>query len=133
MRRLPASREMAKLAQVSKARELVALAKLAEVAAERAAADAAVVELMSQTYEANSVKEAEVIAKWKIWRSEELRRRSTRLAAATAEYQVAAKHCGRFVAENEVVERIARLAKEREIAERARRAADITSPVERYP
>ena len=132
MRRVPKARDLAKLAELTKAKELAALADLARASEERRAADQHVAELLSMDFQATSLAEASVIAKWRVWRHEELQRRTTRLAAAIAAHQMAARKCGRFVAENSVAERLHKLAKGRDAADADGRSADFTSPAERY-
>lgn len=121
------SRDLAELEKLTRAREQAALAMLARVAAKKQAAAQRVIELMTQEYQATTVDELVQLSRWYAWRNQELSKRNTQLAAIEAEYRQAVKECGRFVAEQAVVEELAQKARKDEAALRQKRQA-LTSP-----
>lgn len=121
------SRDLAELEKLTRAREQAALAMLARVAAKKQAAAQRVIELMTQEYQATTVDELVQVSRWYAWRNQELSKRNTQLAAIEAEYRQAVKECGRFVAEQAVVEELAQKARKDEAALRQKRQA-LTSP-----
>ena len=114
MRRVPNSRQLAKLAQLTRARKLMTLSALSEVAVQKRAIAAEVEALRTRSYDANTLHDAQQVTKWQLWRTEELSRRNMQMAAVEAEFQTLAKTCGRAVAENEVVERLGAMALNKE-------------------
>lgn len=133
MSRVPKSRDLAKLAQLTRARELAALAELSRIASARRTVENDIAALRAEDHTAETTAEMRIVETWRLWKAEELRRRSIRLAALTAAYQEAASRCGRLVAENTVVEKLQMRSRRLEAKSRESRAVLLTSPDERYP
>ena len=84
--KLPKPEDLQPLLQLTKVREQAAMAELGRVAAARNAAADRVAELKAQAPQAQGISDAAVLAKWLLWRDQELHIRQGELARCMADY-----------------------------------------------
>lgn len=104
--KLPSPKQLEPLVKLTRTRERAAMAELGRVATKRNAAVEHVAELQARRPEAQTLEDAAILEKWQIWREGELRTRQGHLAKCTADFAVAAKTCGRIIAEHVVVKNL---------------------------
>ncbi len=122
MTRLPPSQKLLELAKLTRTREQVALGRLADADAERRRAAQGIAELRDTRHEVETTEQAALLARWMLWRDQELARRNAKLAVLEARLAIIKRDCGRAVAEHAVVEKLILDAKRQEARMRDRAA-----------
>ena len=121
--RLPDARDLRQLGQITRARELAALAELASIAAEKRNVEDRITHYKDSVPACHDAAQAATLSRWLDWREDQVRRLSSRLALVMAQYAQATRICGRAVAENAVMEDLVHRAAARDAEEIERRAA----------
>lgn len=128
MKRIPKPGELAKLKQLTSAREMAAMAKLAGIKAEKTRAEDQIAMLRAQSHEASCVEEMEVVEKWRVWKDQELRRLLEALARIEVAYRALAAEYGRYAAEDDVMGDILARSERKRAEDRQKQLSAFTSP-----
>lgn len=121
--RRPPSRQLVLLGQITRTREMTALALLARAAGECRVLETAIAELRRPAAARDSLAEAAHLSRWMDWRQSEIDRLTSRLALKRAEQVRLARLCGRALAENSVMERLVEDSRKAEFLDTQRRAS----------
>lgn len=121
--RLPRTGDLRQLGQVTRARELAALAELASIAVEKRGVEDRIVRHKAGVPACYDAAQAATLSRWLDWREDHVRRLSSRLALIMADYARASQVYGRAVAENAVMEDLERRASARDADQTEKRTA----------